>query len=228
MLSWYRRNWYWVGGIVAAAVLVYVAVAWGDLSVLRRVLLLNFALLAIHEFEEYGWPGGEPAIMNKALQPSATPDRYPINQNSGMIVNVVAAYPFLLAPAIFTGQIWLGLAGVLFWVGQFVVHGILTNAKFKTVYNPGMLSTLVGLGLLVYYAYYVESNDLASVWDWVGGVAAMAAFAFVVLLKMGYGWLADENSPYPFTEAEMRRWNVDARLARLAAADVSENAGGSA
>jgi Protein of unknown function with HXXEE motif len=185
--------------------------------VVQRVLFLNFALLAFHEFEEYGWPGGEPAVMNKALQPSATPDRYPVNQNSAMIVNTVAAYPFLLAPAIFPGQIWLGLAGVLFWLAQFVVHGILTNAKFRTLYNPGMLSTLVGLGLIVFYAYYVESNNLASVWDWVGGVVAMAVFAFIVLLKLGYGWLADKNSPYQFSDAEMRRWNVDARLAKRSA-----------
>ena len=28
-MKWYRRNWYWVGGFVAAAALIYLAAAWG-------------------------------------------------------------------------------------------------------------------------------------------------------------------------------------------------------
>jgi hypothetical protein len=214
-MNWYRRNWYWAGGFVALGAMAYVAVGWSDLSVLERLLFLNFALLPIHEFEEYGWPGGEPAVMNRVLQPSAAPDRYPLNQNSAMIVNVIAAYPFLLAGALFPHQIWLGLAAVVFWVGQFAVHAILTNVKLKTIYNPGTFSMLIGVALLIYYVYDVESNNLASLWDWVGGLALVAAFAVIFLVKMTYDWLADEDSPHPFTPAEMRRWDVDARLARV-------------
>jgi hypothetical protein len=40
------------------------------------LLLLNFVVLLVHQFEEYGWPGGFPAIMNMVLQPSPTPDHY--------------------------------------------------------------------------------------------------------------------------------------------------------
>ena len=95
------------------------------------------ALVPLHEFEEYGWPGGEPAIMNKVIQPSDRPDRYPLNQNSAMIVNV-AWYPFALVALVFQHQIWLGLGTLLFWVGQFVIHGIVTNLKRKTVLQPGL------------------------------------------------------------------------------------------
>ena len=124
---------------------------------------------------------------------------------------------------IFPHQIWLGLGTLLFWVGQFVVHGIVTNKKLKTIYNPGTLTMLLGLALLVYYVYYVESNDLVSVWDWVGGVAVTAAFAVIFLVKMTYSWLADKDSPYPFTDAEMDRWDVDARLARISAGSSAPN-----
>ena len=109
------------------------------------MLVLGFALVPLHEFEEYGWPGGEPAIMNKVIQPSKRPDRYPLNQNSAMVVNV-AWYPFALVAAIFSGQVWLGLGTLLFWVGQFVIHGVVTNKKLKTVYNPGVLTMLSGFG----------------------------------------------------------------------------------
>jgi len=212
-MVWYRRNWYWVGGLFAAGALVYLAVAWSSLDVLQRALLAGFALVPAHELEEYGWPGGEPAIMNKVIQPSDRPDRYPLNQNSAMVVNV-SWYPFALVALIFQHQIWLGLGTLLFWVGQLVVHGVLTNVKLKTIYNPGTLTMLAGLALLVYYVYYGESNELVSIWDWVGGVVVTVIFAVVFLVKMTYSWLADEDSPYRFTVAEMSRWNVDARLAR--------------
>jgi hypothetical protein len=179
------------------------------------VLLAGFVLVPLHEFEEYGWPGGEPAIMNKVIQPSDRPDRYPLNQNSALVVNVAAWYPFAIVAALLPDQIWLGLGTLLFWVGQFGVHAIVTNRKLKTLYNPGVLTLLLGLALLVYYAIYVESNDLASVWDWVGGVALMAGFAVIFLFKMTYSWLADKNSPYPFTDTELHRWDIDAKLARL-------------
>ena len=215
-MRWYRGNWYWVGGVVAVAALVYLAVAWSDLSVLQRILLAGFALIPAHEFEEYGCPGGEPAIMNKVIRPSDRPDRYSLNQNSAMVVNVFAAYPFAFLALIFHGQVWLGLgAALFFWIGQFGIHGILTNKRLKTVYNPGFLTTLLALGLGAYYVYYVESNHLASLWDWLGAAAAMIAFAVVFLLKMTYTWLADRDSPYVFTDAEMSRWNIDAKLAKL-------------
>jgi hypothetical protein len=61
----------------------------------------------------------------------------------------------------------------------------------------------------------VISNDLAGAWDWIGGVLLMIGFAVIFLVKMTYTWLADKNSKYPFTDAEMKRWNVDARIARV-------------
>jgi hypothetical protein len=51
--------------------------------------------------------------MNEVIQPSDRPDRYPLNQNNALIVNVFAAYPFYLAPVFFPEAIWLGLAPVL-------------------------------------------------------------------------------------------------------------------
>ncbi len=120
----YRRHWYNIGLFIGIGVLAVLALGWQTSDVLQRLLLLNFTTLLFHQFEEYGWPGGEPAIMNKVLQPSATPDRYPLNQNSAMVINVFAAYPFYLIPVFFPTVIWLGLAPVLFGMLQFVVHGV--------------------------------------------------------------------------------------------------------
>src|SRR5438270_4852905 len=123
-MKFFRRHWYAVGLVVAVAVILVLIVTWGNLSIIQRLLLANFAALLLHQFEEYGWPGGEPAIMNIVLQSSSTPERYPLNQNSAMIVNVLVAYGAYLLPVFFPHLIWLGLAPILFGIMQFLVHGI--------------------------------------------------------------------------------------------------------
>jgi hypothetical protein len=180
------------------------------------LLLLNFVVLLVHQFEEYGWPGGFPAIMNMVLQPSPTPDHYKLNQNSAPAVNVLAAYGFYLIPVFFPTVLWLGLAPVLFGMLQIVVHGIAVNVKLRSLYNPGLAAVVLGhIPIGAYYLYYVHGHGLASVWDWAFGVAYMLAFQYIFLVKMTFVWLADQNSPYAFAEEEMRRFNVPEKLERL-------------
>jgi hypothetical protein len=215
-MGFFRRHWYDVGAVVAAAAIISLIAGWQDMSVLRRLLALNFIVLLIHQYEEYGWPGGEPAIMNMGLQRSDCPNRYKLNQNSAMVVNVLAAYGFYLVPVFFPTVIWLGLAPVLFGILQFVIHGIVTNAKLRSLYNPGLAAVVLGhIPIGAYYLYYVHAQGLASVWDWVFGIAYMLAFQYVFLFKLTFVWLADLNSPYAFADEEMRRFNVSERLERL-------------
>ena len=47
--------------------------------------------------------------MNVVLRSSSIPDRYPLNQNSAMVVNVLAAYGFYLVPVFFPSVIWLAV-----------------------------------------------------------------------------------------------------------------------
>ena len=216
-MSAYRRHWYNIGLFIGIGVVVFVAIGWQSLEVLQRVLLLNFAALLFHQFEEYGWPGGEPAIMNKVLQPSLTPDRYPLNQNSAMVINVVVAYPFYMIPVFFPTVIWLSLAPILFGMLQVVVHGVVTNAKLKTFYNPGLLAVIAGhVPLGMYYVYYIQSKDLATMRDWVFGVMYLMAFIGLFMRTLTYVWLAKSDSPYVFDDVEMKRFNVDAKLKRIA------------
>ena len=143
-MNFFRRHWYDMGAIVAIGAIVALIVLWPQMGMLQRLLLLNFIVLLVHQYEEYGWPGGEPAIMNMVLKPSTTPERYPLNQNSAMVVNVLAAYGFYLVPVFFPTVIWLGLAPVLFGILQLVVHGIVTKVKLRSVYNPGLAAVVLG------------------------------------------------------------------------------------
>ena len=212
-MKFFRRHWYNIGLAVAVIAAIFLVLQWNSMGILQKVLLLNFIAILVHQFEEYGFPGGEPAIMNIALQNSPTPDRYPLNQNSAMITNVVAGYTMYLIPVFLPDIIWLGLAPILFGMCQFIVHGITTNIKLKSFYNPGLGAvTLLHIPLGIYYIYYIQSNGLASVWDWIIGVVYMLLFAFVIVNKMTRTWLADKNSPYHFAEEEMKRFNVQEKV----------------
>ncbi len=215
-MNFIRRHWYNIGLIVAIVAGVYLAFTWHHMAILQRLLLLNFIALLIHQFEEYGFPGGEPAIMNMVLQPSSTPERYPLNQNSAMITNVSIAYIMYLIPVFFPNVIWLGLAPTLFGMAQFIVHGIMTNKKLKTFYNPGLGAVVfLHIPIGIYYIFQIQSTGIASGWDWVIGVAYMFLTAFIVVNKMTYSWLAGKNSPHVFAEEEMRRFNVQEKIKRI-------------
>ena len=49
-----RRHWYSVGAVVAVGALIYLLYEWSTMGVLQRLLLLNFIVLLLHQFEEYG------------------------------------------------------------------------------------------------------------------------------------------------------------------------------
>jgi Protein of unknown function with HXXEE motif len=217
-MQFFRRHWYDVGAVVAVVAMIALVLLWGRMEVLQRLLLLNFIALLVHQFEELGWPGGEPAIMNLILRNSTVPDRYPLNQNSAMVVNVIAAYGFYLIPVFFPRVIWLGLAPVLFGLMQLIVHGILTNVKMKTIYNPGLAAVVLGhIPIGVCYIYFIHTQHLAGVWDWVCGVAYLFAVQYFAFVKLTYTWLADRESPYPFSEVEMKRYGVLEKFAKPAA-----------
>jgi hypothetical protein len=101
-MHWYRRHWYDVGLAVALAVLVCGVLV--QLSTIQQILLLSFVVLLLHEFEEYGWPGGLPTFMNEVMRPGGRIDRYPVNQNNSVAVNVYAGYPFYALPIFFPAR----------------------------------------------------------------------------------------------------------------------------
>lgn len=204
-----RRHWYNLGGWVALATLIYWAIERRPIDASSGLLLMNFVALLFHQFEEYGWPGGEPAIMNMVLQASDKPDRYPLNQNSAMVVNVLAAYGFYLLPVFFPHVYWLGIGPTFFGFAQFIVHGIVTPKKLGSFYNPGLAAVVfLHFPIGIAYLYHIVSLGSVRVTDWFFGVLYMLAFVVITLRKMTYGWLASKASPYPFAPEEMQRFDV--------------------
>lgn len=216
-MRFFLRYWYDVGLVAGLLAIVFLVVLWHEISVLQRLLLLNFAALTLHQFEEYGWPGGFPWIMNDVFQPKGGPaDRYPLNQKNAFVINVVMAWPFYLVPVFFPDVIWLGLAPTVFGLAQFIGHGVIFNRMLKSIYSPGLVAVMLGhVPLGIWYLVEVCTNGKITVWDWVFGAAYIACFIVVGMRLIGFRLLVDKNSPYPFAPEEMDRFDRPGHLSRL-------------
>ncbi|MFG2659239.1 HXXEE domain-containing protein [Streptomyces sp. NPDC048425] len=206
-LDQYRKQWPRVGGVVGMALGGAVALASRRMSKPQTLSALNWGALLVHQYEEYEDPGYFPGQFNKGLFKSAEPDRYPLNTNSALCVNVPFAYPFYILPIVFPRTKWLGIAPAIFGMGQAVGHGIVFPKIAGAKYSPGFLASFflhIPLGLR-----YLQSIGPISRSDWIKGAAYTVFFAAV-----GIGGpnltMKDHDSPYRFTKAQVGPYNETA------------------
>lgn len=215
-MKFLRRYWYDIGGILAIPAAIALFVLWKQMEVISILMLINFIGLQIHQFEEYHFPGGGPLLNNFVRDPShIAPDRYPLNQNNAMIGNTAVVYLMYLTPVFFPHVIWLGLAPVIFGLIQLLIHGVLGIVKAKTLYNPGLGAVLLfHVPVGCYYLYYIVSQNLVTPWDWVFGVLYLGIFMGITQ-RICYQMLVSKDSPYPFDQVELKRFNVYEKFSRL-------------
>jgi hypothetical protein len=205
----YRDNWFNVGALLALAIAGALALSGRRLSRPRLFSVLNLAALMVHQFEEYGFPGYFPGMLNGGVFKSDKPDRYPLNTNSSLIVNAVAGYPFYLLAVLFPKRRSLALAPVLFGFGQAVFHALVPPLRAKVLYGPGLLTALflhvpIGIGYIraVGSERPLERAELAR--------AAACTLAFAALgIGAPLRLLRDEESPYRFTERQVGPYGKD-------------------
>ncbi len=216
-MNFIRRNWYNIG--LALAFLILLTQVFIKVDGLQLILLLNLVVLLLHQFEEYGVPGGEPWILNEAAQPKGGPaDRYPLNQNNAAFINM-AGWVFYAAAIFFPTIIWIGLAPVLFGFGQLIMHGIINNRQLKTLYNPGLAAVILGhTPLGIWFLFEVYKLNLIHWWDWVLAVIYTLFFMGFIMMFLGYNILSKKDSKYPFTRAEMDKFG---RVQRLTHAGIT-------
>jgi hypothetical protein len=182
----------------------------------QKILTLSFMALLVHQFEEYGIPGGFPAIYNIAMVGGTeAPERYPLNQKSAAVVNVIGGYSFYIAAIFLPNLIWLGIAQILFGMAQIIVHGIIINVKMKSFYNPG-LGAVVFLHwpIGIYFIWYITANGLVQGLDWIGGIVCTVAAA-ILIIALPTKMLRNKNSEYPFSKEEMEHFHMKEKLAKL-------------
>ena len=201
-MKWFCRHWYEFGLFPAVIALLCLLIKWEGMTVLQRISLVNFIGILLHQFEEYGFPGGAPVFLNKHMRGGT--DRYPLNQFSAMLVNVVIAYLCYLLPVFLPETIWLGMAPILFGcVFQVILHLVVFLIKFHHLYNSGLAAVLcihVPCGIL--YIRYAASQNLLT-----GRTCLFTVLYLIVMILFtvlfGQKLFSRKDSPYPFDEKEV-------------------------
>ncbi|HLI06338.1 MAG TPA: HXXEE domain-containing protein [Ktedonobacteraceae bacterium] len=196
-MNFSRQHWFDLGLALAVVVGVYMLLT--HPTGLALLLWLSLITLFLHQFEEYRYPGYFPGMMNAALFSSRQPDRYPLNTQSALVVNVLVGWLFYFLAAVFGEKaVWLGIATILVSVGNVIAHTFLFNVKGKTVYNPDMLTAIVFfLPLSVYFCSWLIQHHVASTLDWTFGFVLGIVLNYIGIIKM-VDWMKDANTPYVF------------------------------
>jgi hypothetical protein len=149
-------------------------------------------------------------MVNSVMFGSPQPDRYPLNANTALIINVLVGWlTYFLAAVLAEKAVWLGIATILISAGNFIAHTFLFNLKGKTRYNPGMLTAvLFFLPIAVIFFGLIIREGLATPLDWAIGIPLGIALNYLGILKL-IDMLKDVNTPYifpqRFTRSERRR-----------------------
>lgn len=175
------------------------------LTPLAFLLWANLISLFLHQSEEYRYPGYFPGMVNSVMFASQQPDRYPLNTNTALIVNVVIGWlTYFLAGVFAEKAIWLGIATTLISAGNFIAHTLLFNMKAKTRYNPGMLTAnLLFLPIAVSFFVLVINSGLATSLDWAIGIPLGIALNYLGILKL-IDLLKDKKTSYIFPQKFIR------------------------
>ncbi|HEY2537310.1 MAG TPA: HXXEE domain-containing protein [Solirubrobacteraceae bacterium] len=203
ILDGYRKNWPRAGALLGMGIAGATALGSRRLSRPQTFAALNFAALTAHQYEEYEDPGYFPGQFNAGVLHSDKPDRYPLNTNTALIVNVPLAYTFYALPIAFPKHRVLGIAPVLFGFLQAAGHGTIFPRLAGDRYSPGFLASLllhVPIGVNYLRALHAEEpikrSDLAK--------AAAYNLAFAISSIAGPNILVkNKNSPYRFTAKQM-------------------------
>jgi hypothetical protein len=196
-MNFMRHHWFDVG--LAAAVPLGIFLVLHRMDWLALLLWVNLISLLLHQFEEYRFPGYFPGMMNTVMFSSDRPDRYPLNTNTALIVNLSVGWlSYLLAALLGERALWLAIATVLVSAGNFVAHTFLFNIKGKTLYNPGMVTAIVLFGpIAVLFFVFIIRYSLVSPAGWITGILLGIVLNYVGILKL-IDWMKNPESAYIF------------------------------
>ena len=186
------------------------------LDPVKRIMVVGYMGLVLHQFEEYVLPGGFPMVWN-IVQSGETEiyDRYPMNKHTSFFCNVCLMYPLYILGIIFSDCHILGLMLMYISITQIFIHGIAFNVKMKRLYNPGvasMVTVLIPVG--IYYIWYISTHFTIPAWHYIAAAVLLLPVSFSSLM-LPIKKLADRNSPYVWTKEETERFHVMDKMNQL-------------
>lgn len=203
-MDWFRKHWFDVGGMIAVFLSIFLWAKQDQLSEFQMFLWLHVIALLLHQLEEYRFPGTFPGMLNSSLFHSEIPDRYPLNPNTALYINLSGCLLYFLAAIFGESAIWLVLMTVFISAGNVIAHTLLFNIKGRTVYNAGMVTALLCFIPCIYLFIKInEQQNLLSKEDyWVGvPLGIVANFSIIWVIKH----FANRDSNFSFPERNMIR-----------------------
>jgi len=203
-MNFLRKHWYDLGAILSIIVLVLAFTNFKSLTDYQILMWLSLASLFFHQLEEYRIVGTFPGMINRVMFKSDLPDRYPLNTNTALVINVIVGWLFYFLAAFFCEKsIWLGIATIMVSLGNFIAHTFLFNIKGKTFYNAGMITSWIFFAPCVYFFFYIiYTENLITPSDYLIGIPLGVIFNVIGIFKL-IDWLKDKNTTYIFDQRNL-------------------------
>lgn len=199
-----RKHWYDIGGVCSLIVLFFIYANHPSLTYYQMIMWLSLVSLFFHQLEEYRIAGTFPGMVNRVMYNSDLPDRFPLNTNTAVYVNVFMGWAtYLLAAILGEKAIWLGIATMLVSLGNIIAHTTVFNIKGKTFYNAGLATSwLFFVPCIYFFITTIYKEDLVSNMDYIIGIPVGIALNIIGILKL-IDWFADRNTPYIFEQRNL-------------------------
>lgn len=185
-MNFARKHWYQAGFLLALGLGVVLALQYKQFSCFRLLLMVSFMTLLLHQFEEYQWPGYFPRMINTVMFKSKTPDRYPLNTNTALLINVGLGWLLYILAIVFAEQaVWLAIITITISAGNFFAHTFMFNLKGKSHYNPGMFTSIfLFLPMTIYFFIFLATHSLLHVNTLVIGLVLGAIVNYFGILRL--------------------------------------------
>lgn len=156
--------------ILASGTLVYVLLKWSSLTILQRMVGLQFFFVVVHTWEELRFPGGFVEMVQEKLNFTL------MNPHFGELVLSVIVLIMFIPPLLFPRRTFLAMVPMMLGVLEVVAHSLATRMFDSVIpYSPGLISAVVlMLPVSVYSIQYTIRNKLLKPSGW--------AFAFLYMI----------------------------------------------
>ena len=146
-------------------------------SVTQKFLMAYAFLFTLHEWEENRYPGGFSNIMEGMIGKKFSDDAKELSH----IPVIILLLMIHCIPYIFDSIIFLTIIPVFLGIFEGFVHTLgVKLSKSKKFYTPGMFTAYMMLIVSIFAVYYLTSNNMTAVKDYILGFVCMfASFAIM-------------------------------------------------
>lgn len=206
-MKYILQKWQLLGITIGFMVIIYLILVHPKLTMLQFLLTINLLALFAHQFEEYQFPGGAPAIINRVVyDEKVLIDRYPGNSLSLALVNMIAWVIYGIS-LFYDKVIWLGLGVILFSLFQIIGYAFQMNITLKRWYNPGLLTTLFFfLPIGITYIMEIKNQGLVTLGT-IFGACMVLVICILTSIVLPVQLLKDKKTKYVIDAVQMDKYH---------------------